>query len=68
MVSIFTTIYILDPLKTKNGFETEEDALKYIYSNACGKCQESIKEKDLNCILETPCCFGFCWIEDEDDI
>lgn len=68
MIDIITAICILDPSKTKTDFTSDEKALEYIYSNTCDKCKKSIEGKSLNYILDTPCCFGFWWVEDDDDI
>ena len=65
MILIFTTICILDPSKTKDGFDKEMQALEYVYSNACKTCQKSNEVKD---ILDSPCCFGYWWIENDDDV
>ena len=66
MIYIFTAIYILDPSRTKSNFETEQEAYEYVYSQICERCKRNIK--NLKDIFDTPCCFGFWWLEDDDEL
>jgi len=64
----FTAVCILDHQKNKTGIATEEEAVFYIYSNICEKCQKSISEINLENVFNTDCVSHFWWIEDDDDI
>ena len=68
VIYILTAICILDPSKTKHGFESDDEVFNYIYSHICKSCKDNIKHKTLQYLLDTPCCFGFWWVEDDDDV